>query len=201
MAWLPYLAVLYGFFFYVFIEHGQRFIKLIKLSIPKEMPIFILFVLLNVLVLVFNVDSLKVLAKQYPFSFQSHYQDMWSQINKLTSEKDYVLVWGAEGGINFGSRPSPSRYFYQYPLGGGKYSTPKRIASFLQEIKTKRPRIILDAHDSNLPSLDKQRKEIACGKSWSNDLKPGYVDIFSYIFSNYRYLGDRDGFGMYINRG
>jgi hypothetical protein len=71
-------------------------------------------------------------------------------IDKNTSPQDSVLMWGAESAYNFMSRRrSPTRFVYQYDLY--KYSDRKNEMEFLNDILTKKPKlIILTAADQKI---------------------------------------------------
>lgn len=73
------------------------------------------------------------------------YNDVISYVKLHTSEDDFVLVWGAETGINYATqRRSPSRYVYQYPLYQAGYTDQKIVEEFLGDIVRNKPRLIID---------------------------------------------------------
>lgn len=74
--------------------------------------------------------------------------------NKSTPE-DYVLLWGAESGINFvAQRPSPTRYVYQYPLYQAGYVSDMHIAEFLADLEATPPRFIIDTQNQMTPIFE-----------------------------------------------
>lgn len=68
---------------------------------------------------------------------------------------DYVLLWGAESGINFVTkRRSPTRFVYQYPLYMKGYVNEQMIEEFLEDIIKKPPKLIIDTHNPKTPIFD-----------------------------------------------
>jgi hypothetical protein len=83
------------------------------------------------------------------------YNDVISYVKLHTSEDDFVLVWGAETGINFSTqRRSPSRFVYQFPLYEAGYADQKIIEEFLGDIIQHQPPIIIDTQNSDMPIYD-----------------------------------------------
>ena len=65
---------------------------------------------------------------------------------------DYVLILGAEAGINFLSkRKSPSKYVYQYPLFKKGYGDEEMMQEFLSEIYVFNPKLIIQTDNPNTP--------------------------------------------------
>ena len=84
-----------------------------------------------------------------------NYNEVTSYIRLHTSEDDFVLVWGAETGINFSTqRRSPSRFVYQFPLYEAGYANRKIIEEFLGDIIQHQPPIIIDTQNSDMPIYD-----------------------------------------------
>jgi hypothetical protein len=76
-----------------------------------------------------------------------------------TTKEETIYVWGAETVIYFLSdRTSASRYAYLYPLLASGYSSPQQVNDLLQDLKTQKPRYILDASTNNelIPSLESE---------------------------------------------
>lgn len=82
-------------------------------------------------------------------------------IRRSTSHNEYVLVWGAEAGLNFLlQRQSPTRYVYQYPLfpSNPRYET--AAEEFCRDIGARDPAFIVDTSPSNdrIPPIDRQAR-------------------------------------------
>ena len=120
-------------------------------------------------------------------------------IRNSTKESDYVLLWGAEVGINFTAhRQSPTRFVNQYPLYTRGYQTAELVKEFLRDIMVNRPQLIIDTSSSNeiIPPLDPIRREKWASASSSNAKYndaykplPEMHSVFEYIASNYRFVG------------
>jgi len=83
------------------------------------------------------------------------YNEVISYVKLHTSEDDFVLVWGAETGINYATqRRSPSRFVYQYPLYQAGYVNQKIIEEFLGDIVRNKPRLIIDTKNPDTPIYD-----------------------------------------------
>lgn len=83
------------------------------------------------------------------------YDRIVSYVQLHTSKDDFVLIWGAEAAINFSSqRLSPSRFVYQYPLYKEGYNNQKMIEEFLGDVFRHKPRLIIDAKNSETPIYD-----------------------------------------------
>lgn len=107
-----------------------------------------------------------------------------------------VLVWGAETIVNFLSeRPSPSRFSYHFALFTNGYTNPKLIQSFMTDLKSRPPDLIIDASSgSGVVRLDPRPEDEA-----NNWYQPGYLipiswiaeskEIFNYVRTNYEPVG------------
>jgi len=83
------------------------------------------------------------------------YNEVISYVKLHTSEDDFVLVWGAETGINYAAqRRSPSRFVYQFPLYETGYADQKIVEEFLGDIIQHQPPIIIDTQNSDMPIYD-----------------------------------------------
>jgi len=83
------------------------------------------------------------------------YNEVISYVKLHTSEDDFVLIWGAETGINYVTqRRSPSRFVYQFPLYQAGYADQKIIEEFLGDIIQHQPPIIIDTQNSDMPIFD-----------------------------------------------
>jgi hypothetical protein len=64
---------------------------------------------------------------------------------------DPVLVWGNEVWINFlSSRPSPTKYAYQYPLFMPGYADAAKVDVFLRGLQQTAPRLIVEPKNADL---------------------------------------------------
>jgi len=83
------------------------------------------------------------------------YGAVTAYIELHTSKDDFVLVWGAETGINYATqRRSPSRFVYQYPLYEAGYTNQKIVEEFLGDIVRNKPRLIIDTKNPETPIYD-----------------------------------------------
>lgn len=118
------------------------------------------------------------------------HQEAVAYVERATEKDDYVLVWGAETGVNFASgRRSPTRFVYQYPLYTPGYHTDGMVEEFLRDIAEKRPRIIIDASVSGMmiPPLNSSME------TWSAmgyRALPKMKEVYGYIASRYRRTGE-----------
>jgi len=73
-------------------------------------------------------------------------------ILSTTKSEDYVLLWGADSGINFFTqRRSPTRFVYQYPLYKENYTNEQMVVEFLDDIIHYQPKLIIDTHNKKTP--------------------------------------------------
>jgi hypothetical protein len=105
---------------------------------------------------------------------------------------DALLVWGAEVFLNFQTDlTSPSRFAYQYPLFTKGYTTPALCQSFLEDLRRKPPKLIIDTSGSNeiVPPLG----EPETGRHIQSDPKyvvpSGMDEIREYVREHYVPLG------------
>jgi hypothetical protein len=95
----------------------------------------------------------------YAFEVRVHKQ-VWGTsvidyIKTHTSPDDYVLMWGAEAGINYMSqRRSPTPYIYLYPLYARSYVNEQMILEFLDDILRKKPFLMIDTKNDELPMFE-----------------------------------------------
>ncbi|RJQ24522.1 hypothetical protein C4577_07720 [Candidatus Parcubacteria bacterium] len=149
-----------------------------------------------------NIEE-KIIGKNFQIrwfffnNFQEH-QETINFIKKNTQVGDYVLIWGAEASLNFISqRPSPTRYFIQYPLFTLNYSNDTKFSEFTEEVETNNPKIIIDASGSTIdqgvsknaivPPIDADKR-----KAWlkhKNYSPEGLDYFFGYVKKNYEDIG------------
>lgn len=125
-------------------------------------------------------------------------------IQQNTHEHEYVLMWGAEAGINFMSeRASPTRFVYQYPLYTVGYQSAALVQEFKRDIETNKPALIIDTSATNgvIPPLDSERRS---GWSILNDpyglsygVLPEMESVFAYIHSHYTLVDSIHNWDVY----
>jgi len=122
-------------------------------------------------------------------------------IKSVSTTKDYVLHWGTVGSLNFlTDRESPSKYFYQYALRTPGYTSNKKVNDFLNDLKSKTPKVIVDHTDDKLmPPLDRKLR-----KQWMESNKDKYTfpsnieDFFLFVEKHYIFTGHIGKIRFYI---
>jgi hypothetical protein len=111
-------------------------------------------------------------------------------IHEHTKPKDLVLTWYPDRGINFmAGRTSPVKYT-NYPLFIDDSLTEEIESTYIKDLTTNRPELILDCSRSvdAIPSLDPAtRKEqySTPGVKKKMYIQPGMEQIFSFVSENY----------------
>jgi hypothetical protein len=106
-------------------------------------------------------------------------------IREQTTEKDTVVMWGSQTVVNFLSgRNAPSRFVHQKPLFRPGYATPQIAAEFLQDLTTRRPRLIVNTH---LPSTPFIHIDNAGNCAIPTGIPDGMPEVFQYICTHYRF--------------
>lgn len=121
-------------------------------------------------------------------------------IKANTTKSDYVLVWGMGSTINFATdRKSPTKFLYQTPLYTPGFSTDELNTSFLQEIKSNKPKYILDGN-----TLSDKFQPINCQYNFKDyqyrlNFKPlpSIMETIDYICHNYFHLTNTGGYKIY----
>ncbi len=119
-------------------------------------------------------------------------------IQQNTQPKDLVLTWYPEMGVNFmARRTSPIKYLY-YPLFLEGSLTEEIEASYISDLTTKFPEMILDCSRSvdAIPSLDPVTREEQFsepGLKKKMYIQPGMGKIFSFVAENYQIENTIDG--------
>ena len=150
MSLLPIYAVFAGFGFWLFFS--QLSYPPISRKIKRMLTICI--AVIFVIPVVWAGIAL-VKDTHYMADRGIAYNDVISYVKLHTSEDDFVLVWGAETGINYATqRRSPSRFVYQYPLYQAGYVNQKIIEEFLGDIVRNKPRLIIDTKNPDTPIYD-----------------------------------------------
>lgn len=110
-------------------------------------------------------------------------------VREATETSDYVLLWGAEAGVNFAiERRSPSRFVYQYPLFHQGYGNAHIILQFLQDLQEKRPRLIIDTLDPALPPIGAARRAMWKPAAFPFDVvPPGIYEVLKFIETEYEF--------------
>ncbi|MGA1876191.1 MAG: ArnT family glycosyltransferase [bacterium] len=155
ISWIPCLAILSGFFFSHLplpVSSSPRMSLCLNTSLwPK--------IFIGLFIIVMCVKPFRTLRKQIKSSIETRKDSSYTQLIQLvknnTSSSDYVLVWGAEGSINYlARRRSPSRFFYQYPLITRGYRNDQRLQEFLGHIQKRPPKLIIDVRNKLIPPID-----------------------------------------------
>jgi len=111
-------------------------------------------------------------------------------IQQNTQPNDLVLTWYPDMGLNFmAGRSSPVKYLY-YPLFLEGSLTKEIESSYISELKTHMPELILDCSRSvdAIPSLDSATREAQYstpGLKRKMYIQPGMDDIFAFIAKHY----------------
>jgi hypothetical protein len=107
-------------------------------------------------------------------------------VENHTQPNELVLFWAASPGENFMSnRESPSAYLF-YPLHPPSEITQRMNDQFLQDIRTKRPVLIVDIGDHQALSLNAEERaqQLADGFAW--EYPPDNLDeFFKFVEENY----------------
>lgn len=213
MAWLPMMAFLFGYCIYFFVDlclrHYSRKDIGDKFFNVCERKYFVLF--FTLLVLTMNVKPLYILLNDYLYILQKR-QSISEQrainateyIINSTSQNDCVLMWGAEGGINFLSkRHSPTRYFYQYPLVTAGYQTEFMMKEFLADVVAREPKLIIDTKNKRLPPINSHMREEwikqkSMGREVYQSLQGNFESFFEYVSAKYKFDRKIDKWDCYI---
>lgn len=150
MSLLPVYAVFAGFGFWLFFS--QLFYPPISRKIKRMLTICIAVIFV---IPVVGAGIALVKDTHYISDRGIAYNEVISYVKLHTSEDDFVLIWGAETGINYVTqRRSPSRFVYQFPLYQAGYADQKIIEEFLGDIIQHQPPIIIDTQNSDMPIFD-----------------------------------------------
>ena len=190
MAWLPVTSILCAFFLYCIINLGSKQYKLNIGLTGKRIRLNSVVACLVLLYISssFVAESLNPYVSFLSGSFENISINSNSSptlavnfIKTHTSENDYVLMWGSQARVNFISdRRSPTSFIYQQPI----YSKPDRLSVLLQDLKDKRPRLIIDTSyaDRTVPSFDNsKRMDFKSTREMDK--------IFEYVNENYVKIG------------
>jgi xanthosine utilization system XapX-like protein len=75
--------------------------------------------------------------------------DVYAFIEQRSAPDDYVLLIGAEAGVNFEARRrSPSRFAYQYALFREGYAEPEKLEEFYLDVMESKPELIIVTIDN-----------------------------------------------------
>ncbi|MCW5875010.1 MAG: glycosyltransferase family 39 protein [Anaerolineales bacterium] len=111
------------------------------------------------------------------------YQASLEYIYSHTAPEDTILFWGNNLSLQWISgRQAPTRLAYQSPLAVAGYVTPEMVSSFLAELQTNSPQLILDTTIRNnpLPALSQPASQIP------SLLQP----IYAYVAEHYTEAGE-----------
>jgi hypothetical protein len=132
-------------------------------------------------------------------------------INNISENENYLLMWGAESGVNYVTRlKSPTRYIYQYPLYTCGYSTEEMLEEFLGDIAHNRPLIVdTSTTDKLTPSIDDLKRKLwrnvpFAGRQTSDCLQSTAMDrVYGFINSKYEPVDviEENGWTIYKFKG
>ncbi len=138
------------------------------------------------LVVVFLVNSFLGYKDYVKYLRGIDYREVSNYIRSNSDSDDFVLLWGAEAGVNFAAqRRSPSRFVYQYPLYMRGYVNEQIIEEFLGDVIRKRPRLIIDTHNPETPFYDFPIQTDTI------------MSRIEYLKTHYRYKGEINGWTVY----
>ena len=170
IALLPIYAVFAGFTFWMLLSQRSNF------QIPKKI-MRLLPVCIGIIFFIPFLGASIALVRDINFtSYRGiDYNEVTSYIRLNTTEDDFVLVWGAESGINYSTqRRSPSRFVYQYPLYEPGYANETIIEEFLEDIIQHEPRLIIDTKHPETPLYN------------FNFTSPGIEKALQFLRSSYK---------------
>ncbi len=172
MSVLPPAAILVAFLFFALKNYFFKF-----------------FLLGLILISIFPIKFLFLSAKTVG-NYNPHENEVVKFIKEETNKDDFVLMWGAETVFNFVTkRPTPGRFAHQYALFTKGYQSDFLIYEFLDDLKTRKPKLIIDtsATDTIIPSITCFGK-IQYHPSLSGyDILPSTQKIFEFICDNYSF--------------
>ncbi|MBN1977744.1 MAG: glycosyltransferase family 39 protein [Anaerolineae bacterium] len=189
IACLPILGVLAGFFRYIldallgssFARHpfsrGKR----------SSFSNFVFSVLSLVFILPFLLEIVCIMI-ELPNNRETMTYQTAQYVKSCTTAQDYVLVWGAETGVNFvASRRSPTRFVYQYPLYTSGYQNGALISEFLDDIVTNKPVLIIDTSPTNelIPPISSVERSNWRLVDENYGILPEMEEVFEYLEANY----------------
>ena len=210
ISWLPVFTILWGYIIFMTMQFVDRSIINI-LHINKRYLGALL--ISTIFVLAYSEDFVYLIKTNYEFrlitkkleprlwrfnNIDAHAETI-NLINKYTAEYDYVLIWGRESAINFVTkRGSPTRYVYQYPLFYLNYTTDKKIGEFIDGVRNKKPKLIIDASDSTFDNevdqgrilpIDSNNRAELLARSEEPDKYKGFNEFYEYVDLNCERIG------------
>ena len=152
MAHMLVVFVLLSFFF-SYMNKLPDIIPLIKryrniFCSKKTIPLILFCLVLSYTPKIYTAYSTNIISK--------HHDNFELVVSNLSvSEEETILVWG-RGSIMYyllNSR-APTKFFYQYPLVTGNYTTDRMLEVFLSDLYSAPPKYIIDINNPLLPSLE-----------------------------------------------
>lgn len=132
-------------------------------------------------------------------SSEKEYSDPLSiYIRANTQPNDLVLTWYPEMGLNFmAGRTSPVKYLY-YPLFLDESLTEEIESSYIADLNTHHPTLILDCSRiaNAVPSLDRDTRKEQYAQPGARSkmyIQPGMGEIFDFVKENYSIETTVDG--------
>jgi hypothetical protein len=191
ISWIPAIALYITFLFSTISAWIFKVIPSIKF--PEKINPFALlgFILFVILVSPSTnaryIQTLQHLATKDPLVYRHPISDY---IRENTQPTDLVLTWYSDTGINFmAERTSPAKYVY-YPLFLKDSLTQEIESSYINDITTKQPELILDCarEVDAVPSLDPETRKqqfSTAGLRRKMYIHGGMEIIFDFVKANY----------------
>ncbi len=113
-------------------------------------------------------------------------------LNEQTTPSDNVLIWGAEATVYVQAGiKAPVQDVLLYHAFTKDFNKTALINQLILDIKTKRPRYIIDASISepNIPPLDHEKRKLWKAENRNYGIDPPHYSLFAYIEQNYTFRG------------
>lgn len=175
--------------------------------IIKNCKIYILIVLIIMIFIISGATShleynLRYILKNknyinkflFNFSVPLDNNEIISWILNNTDKKDKIYFWGTETRLNFiTKRDCPSKYSYIYPLINYKYAKKNDFDKFLNDLKTNKPKYIIDSigffsNNIDFQQLNKFMSHLS-SFGYDNCLSVDFYKIINFIDENYISFG------------
>jgi hypothetical protein len=107
-------------------------------------------------------------------------------VEDATQPGDTVLVWGNDVWINFlADRAAPTRYSYQFPLFMPGYTNKDLVLSFLNDLQTTPPVLIVETRTDTAEMLPLNSKLREIAHQAQVGTPEGMQQVFEYVNENY----------------
>lgn len=119
--------------------------------------------------------------------------DLYAFIGQHSAPSDYVLLIGAEAGVNFETRrESPTRFAYQYALFRQGYAEPEKLEEFYSDVLENKPQLIIVTIDNGeIPNrFGPSKTPLSEQLTFQINQLYDQVMVFENGWIAYRYIGD-----------